>query len=107
MKKEPPYIPISVDMPIACRSRYNPCMRITLLYFAAARERAGTSRETLELLPDATARTALEAACANHPALAAIAHLLRVAVDQEFAAPDKALRDGCEVALIPPVSGGI
>ncbi len=52
-------------MPIARGSRYNPGMRITLLYFAAARERAGLSRETLELVPGATARTALETACAK------------------------------------------
>jgi molybdopterin converting factor subunit 1 len=82
-------------------------MRVTLLYFAAARERAGLSRESLELGPDATAGMALLAACAAHPALSAIADKLRVAVDQEFAPAHAPLREGAEVALIPPVSGGI
>ena len=81
-------------------------MRVTVLYFAAARERAGRPQEPLELPEGATAAQALEAACALHPGLQAIAGKLRVAVDQEFAAPGALLRDGAEVALIPPVAGG-
>src|SRR5919201_2169196 len=81
-------------------------MRVTVLYFAAARERAGTPRETLELREGATAADARDAACAAHPALRAIAERLRLAVDQEFAPEDRPLRDGSEVAFIPPVSGG-
>jgi molybdopterin converting factor subunit 1 len=81
-------------------------MRVTLLYFAAARERAGIPRETIELREGATAADARDAACASHPALRALAERLRLAVDQEFAAEDRPLRDGSEVAFIPPVSGG-
>ena len=81
-------------------------MRVTLLYFAAAREQAGVSSEPLELPAGATAADALEAACARHPGLRAIAGKLRVAVDQEFARAMAPLRDGAEVALIPPVAGG-
>ncbi len=81
-------------------------MKVTLLYFAAARERAGTPREVLELRDGATAADAREAACAAHPALRAIAERLRLAVDQEFAPLERTLREGSEVAFIPPVSGG-
>ena len=81
-------------------------MRVTIRYFAAARERAGVSSETLELRQAATAAEALAAACARHPALQPVAQRLRLAVDQEFATPEHELRDGSEVALIPPVSGG-
>jgi len=81
-------------------------MRVTLLYFAAARERAGCSSETLQLDPGATLADALAAACAAHPALAGIANKLRLALDREFAAVSAPLREGAEVALIPPVSGG-
>ena len=81
-------------------------MRVTLLYFAAARERAGRPREVVELREGATAADAREAACAAHPELRAIAGKLRLAVDQEFTAVDRPLRDGAEVAFIPPVSGG-
>ena len=81
-------------------------MRVTILYFAAARERAGLSTESLDLPDGATAAQALAAVCERHPALQALAGKLRVAVDQDFAPPDRKLRAGCEVALIPPVSGG-
>jgi MoaE-MoaD fusion protein len=82
-------------------------MKVKLLYFAAARERAGVSSETLDLPEGATAGQALAAACERHPALQAVAGKLRLAVDQDFAPADRKLRDGCEVALIPPVSGGM
>jgi molybdopterin synthase catalytic subunit len=81
-------------------------MRVTVLYFAAARERAGSSSDSFDLAEGATARDALDAACARHPPLRAVAEKLRLAVDQEFAGLDRKLRDGSEVALIPPVSGG-
>jgi molybdopterin converting factor subunit 1 len=81
-------------------------MRVTLLYFAAARERAGIPRETVDLRDGATAADAREAACAAHPGLRAIVERLRLAVDQQFAPAERPLRDGAEVAFIPPVSGG-
>ena len=81
-------------------------MKVTLLYFAAARDRVGRSSETLYLLAGATAGDALEAACVGHPELRPLASKLRLAVDQTFCPPTLPLRDGCEVALIPPVSGG-
>ena len=81
-------------------------VHVTILYFAAARERAGVATEALDLPDGATAAQALAAACERHPALQALAGKLRLAIDQDFAQPDRKLRDGCEVALIPPVSGG-
>ena len=81
-------------------------MRVTMLYFAAARERAGCGTEQLELPDGSTAGKALALACERHPALKAIVGKLRVAVDQDFAPHDRPLRDGAEIALIPPVSGG-
>ena len=82
-------------------------MRVTVLYFAAARERAGRSSEALELFDGATAGDALEAACKAHPELRPLSGKLRLAVDQSFAPVGTALREGSEVALIPPVSGGL
>ena len=81
-------------------------MRVTLLYFAIARERAGTDREAFELPDGATAGQAKARALEAHPALQPIAAHLRVAVDQVFAPDAQPLEDGAEIALIPPVSGG-
>ncbi|HXN56901.1 MAG TPA: molybdopterin converting factor subunit 1 [Myxococcales bacterium] len=81
-------------------------MKVNVLYFAAARESAGTKAEQLELPAGATAADALAAACAVHPRLSALAGKLRLAVDQQFAEGSLPLREGAEVALIPPVAGG-
>jgi MoaE-MoaD fusion protein len=78
-------------------------MRVTVLYFAAARERAGASREELELSDGSSAQDLLAEVVKRHPGLEGIAQKLRLAIDQDFGGT---LRDGSEVALIPPVSGG-
>jgi molybdopterin synthase catalytic subunit len=81
-------------------------VRVTVLYFAAARERAGTDRDSFDLPAGASAGNARARAIEAHPALAAIAPHLRLAVDKSFANDSAPLRDGSEIALIPPVSGG-
>ncbi len=80
-------------------------MALQVLYFAGARDAAGTARETLAGVPASVGalRRALESA---HPPLARILPRCRIAVDQEFAGDDAPLRDGAEVAIVPPVSGG-
>ncbi len=80
-------------------------MALTVLYFAAARDAAGTARETLADVPATVGalRRALEAA---HPRLGPVLARSRLAVDQEFADDAAPLRDGAEVAVVPPVAGG-
>jgi len=81
--------------------------KITVLYFAAARERAGTAREVVEIAgAPPTVADALVRLSGLHPGLEKLLPHLRVAVDQEFAGPEAPLRDGAELALIPPVAGG-
>jgi molybdopterin synthase catalytic subunit len=80
-------------------------MAVNVLYFAAAREAAGLSREALSP-PPATVAELRKALAAAHPALARILPRCRIAVDQAFATDETALRDGAEVALVPPVAGG-
>jgi molybdopterin synthase catalytic subunit len=80
-------------------------MAIQLLYFAVARDAAGTPAEPLSPAP-ATVGALRARLVELHPGLARILPRCRVAVDQEFAADDAPLREGAEVAIIPPVSGG-
>lgn len=78
---------------------------ITVLYFAAARERTGVPHEHLEgSVPNV--RALLELLARRHPALEPLLPHLRVAVNHEFGGPDALIPEGAEVALIPPVSGG-
>jgi molybdopterin converting factor subunit 1 len=81
-------------------------LKLRVLYFAAARERAGCASEERTCAPGTTVEGLLAELVAAHPALGPLVPHLRVAVDQAFARPTALLRDGAEVALIPPVSGG-
>ena len=81
-------------------------MALTVLYFAAARERAGTAREALEWRGGQSVQALLEALAGRHPELRPLLPHLRVAVNQEFQGLDAPVPDGAEVALVPPVAGG-
>lgn len=82
-------------------------MTLTVLLFAAARERAGLPRLTLELGRDEVTVTEVLAELAGrYPSLAPLLPHLRVAVDQEFVPLSALVRPGAVVALIPPVAGG-
>lgn len=80
-------------------------MALTVLYFAAAREAAGTDRETLEATP-ATVAELRRILAGRRPALGPVLARCRIALDQEFAVDSDRVPPGAEVAVIPPVSGG-
>ncbi|TWT20098.1 MoaD/ThiS family protein [Luteimonas marina] len=78
--------------------------KVTLLYFASLRDAAGASSETLETAaPDLSA---LYGEARSRHGFALPVERLRVAVDGAFARWEDAVRDGAEIAFIPPVSGG-
>ena len=78
--------------------------RVRVLYFASLRDAAGRNDE--EVRTDAADLAALYAELqARHP-LPFPQRQLRVAVDGAFVSWSTALRDGSDVAFIPPVSGG-
>jgi molybdopterin synthase sulfur carrier subunit len=79
-------------------------MKLKVLYFASLRDAAGRAEELVETrAPDAAA---LYAELQVRHGFALPRERLRVAVDGAFARWDDALRDGSELAFIPPVSGG-
>ena len=73
-------------------------MTVTVRLFAGLRERAGWSKREIDAATVADVWPALE--LGDEPAG------LLYAVNKEYAERNHALRDGDEVALIPPVSGG-
>jgi molybdopterin converting factor subunit 1 len=84
-------------------------MKITVRYFALLRERLGRESEVLSWDDAAPTVGRLRGHLADRaPALAAFLRggTLLVAVNREYAAADTVLREGDEVALFPPVSGG-
>ena len=78
--------------------------RLTVLYFASLRDAAGVTQEMVD--SNATNLRGLYGELEVRHGFAMPIEHLRVAVDGAFAHWDDALRDGIEVAFIPPVSGG-
>jgi molybdopterin synthase catalytic subunit len=81
-------------------------MQIQVRLFATLRQLAGWSRQPLELPEGATLDDALAAIDVRYPALTIGKRTFYAAVNQKYAKGDQVLRDGDEVAIFPPVSGG-
>jgi molybdopterin converting factor subunit 1 len=81
-------------------------MRVKVLYFAAARDLAGTSEEELELEGRADVDGVRASIGALHPALAPHLGVCRFARNERFAEAGEVVLDGDVVAVLPPVSGG-
>ena len=81
-------------------------MKVTVLFFAQVRERAGRASAELSLPEGSRVADALTAVAGEHPALEPLWPQLAVAVSGRLARPDTPLSAGAEIALLPPVSGG-
>lgn len=79
-------------------------MQVHVRLFAAFREIAGTDSLQLELGPDATVGELWGRLAARHGGLGP--HQPAAAVNATMASLSALLRDGDEVAFLPPVSGG-
>ena len=81
-------------------------MHVTVRLFARLRELAGASELARELPEGSTAGDAWSALAAEFPPLAEYSRAISVAVNESYARLTAPLRDGDEVAFLPPVSGG-
>ena len=83
---------------------------MTLLYFAWVREQIGRDSEEIALPADVQTVAALldwlRSRGDGYAQALEDLSVIRVAVNQEFAAPEHAVADGDEIALFPPVTGG-
>jgi len=83
---------------------------VRLLYFAWLRAKIGTAEEELALPPQVhDVNALLHWLKSRGPGYAeALKDLsaVRVAVNQDYVAPDHPIRDRDEVAIFPPVTGG-
>ncbi len=81
-----------------------------LLYFAWLRARIGVAEEEVSLPPEvrdvAELVLWLRRRGANYAEALKEPKAVRVAVNQDYVGHDHPLRDGDEVALFPPVTGG-
>jgi molybdopterin converting factor subunit 1 len=81
-------------------------MEVTIRYFAGHRDIVGRAEERVELPDGATVGALWEVLVGRYPRLGGYSGRLLYAINQEFGTLEAKLRDGDEVALIPPVSGG-
>lgn len=82
-------------------------MQVRLLYFGIVRERLGKRGESHDCREGLTVGGLLQELSASHGLFALGAGVLRVAVNREYVDEDHRLSDGDEVAVIPPVAGGV
>jgi MoaE-MoaD fusion protein len=80
--------------------------QVRVLFFGAARDAAGHEELELSLSSPANVASAFAQLLADYPALARFGNSLLLAVNQEYALPDRKISDGDELAVLPPVSGG-
>jgi molybdopterin converting factor subunit 1 len=81
---------------------------IRVLFFASARELAGTSKAEVKLSGDSphTTKELREVLAQQFPQLADDAPSVTLALNQEYIDGEVELADNDEVALIPAISGG-
>ena len=80
-------------------------MRVTVIYFAALRERAGR-RESVEEIGPGTTAGSLWDVLASREEFRGLATRPGLSVNGGWCGAGRVLVDGDEVGLLPPVSGG-
>lgn len=81
-------------------------MKIDVLFFGVLKDLVGRSTELLELSQGAHVRDVLCYYSRQAPQFEAMVPILAISVNQEYSSPNRRLREGDEVGLLPPVSGG-
>ncbi|MBD2347021.1 MoaD/ThiS family protein [Anabaena subtropica] len=84
----------------------NSAITITIKLFAAYQEAYGVPELVWEFPNDTPVSAVCDRLIAEHPELAKWRDITRFGINLIFVEPDTALKDGDEVVLIPPVSGG-
>lgn len=81
-------------------------MNVRIRLFASFREAVGSNSLSWTAPDHSTVGEVVAALREAHPKLGPAAEKAMLAVNQEYVGPELRLKDGDELALIPPVSGG-
>lgn len=83
-------------------------MNVKIRYFAAIREAVGQGGESLQTRSETLGALRDELVARGEPYATALARgkAVRMALDQVMSDESAVLREGCEVAFFPPVTGG-
>jgi len=81
-------------------------VRVTVRLFARLHDITGAAELARDLAPGATIGSVWRQLAIEFPALGPYERSISSAVNADYARMDTELRDGDEVAFLPPVSGG-
>ncbi len=81
-------------------------IRVRVKFFAAPREAMGTEGIEMEIPARTTVGELIGLLTREYPVLRAYTRFLSVAVNRAYVGMQATLRDGDEVACLPPVGGG-
>ena len=81
-------------------------MHVTVRLFARLREMAGAPEVRRDVPAGASVRTVWESLVGEFPGFDDYTRVVSCAVNEDYARMTTTLRDGDEVAFLPPVSGG-
>ncbi len=84
----------------------NSAITVTVKLFAAYQEAYGASEMVLKFPDNTPVKFVCDRLIAERPQLDQWRKLTRFGINMIFVEPDTVLKDGDEVVLIPPVSGG-
>lgn len=93
-------------MPLRLRPVEPITMKVHLLYFAVLRDITGTSATDLEVPEGTRAADVWQRLRNEYRGLAGYSQPPMTAINESYASPESILRDGDELAFIPPVAGG-
>lgn len=81
-------------------------MKIVVKYFALFRDITGTDQDTVVIAEGLSVSELLETIRTKYPDMEKTKRDVLVSVNRNFATHEVKLKDGDEVAIFPPVSGG-
>jgi len=81
-------------------------MRVRVLLFGQLKDIVGRQEDSLDLEPGARLAAVMTHYAERYPQLKGLAQSIACSINQEYAQGATVLREGDEVGLLPPVSGG-
>lgn len=81
-------------------------MKVNCLFFAGARDVVGVNSTNFEIQEGSTTTEFAKVLLQKYPSLEKVLQTSLLAVNQEYVEEPVLLKEGDEIAVIPPISGG-